>query len=224
LEIAMDVYIPYRPENPKTRLSSHLDRDERKSFSRAMLRDVADIVHAVGHRPVVLSTSDIDVGLDTVVSPAPLSDAVNDVLPGEIGDGDALDLLPRTDSGTKEMVGVIMADLALATPDALTRLFGPDADVVIAPGRRGGTNALVSCHPDFRVDYHGVSYRDHRRIAAERDITVVTVDSFRLSTDVDEPADIVEVLLHGTGQAHEYLESLFDVVVESDGEVGIART
>jgi len=92
-----------------------------------------------------------------------------------------------------------MADLALATPNALRELFaaGREAEVAIAPpARRGGTNAFVAGHPAFRVDYHGASYLDHRRIADEIGAGVRVVDSHRLATDVDEPADLAELLIH----------------------------
>jgi 2-phospho-L-lactate guanylyltransferase len=116
-----------------------------------------------------------------------------------------------------------MADLSLATPDALERLFEPDADVVIAPGRGGGTNALVVRHPDFRVDYHGASVRDHREIVRDAELSLAEVDSFRLATDVDEPADLVEVLLHGTGGAAAWLREAGFSVVTADGRVDIER-
>jgi 2-phospho-L-lactate guanylyltransferase len=116
-----------------------------------------------------------------------------------------------------------MADLALATPDALARLFEPDADVVLAPGLGGGTNAFVARHPSFRVDYHGASIRDHREAARDLDATVATVDSFRLAADVDEPADLAEVLLHGAGRSAAWLrEAGFELAVDG-GRVGAAR-
>jgi 2-phospho-L-lactate guanylyltransferase len=116
-----------------------------------------------------------------------------------------------------------MADLALATPAALDSLFAPDADVVLAPGRGGGTNALVVRHPAFRVDYHGASIRDHRAIAADVGAETATVDSFRLATDVDEPADLVEVLLHTDGRAAAWLRDAGFSVVANDGRTTVTR-
>jgi 2-phospho-L-lactate guanylyltransferase len=116
-----------------------------------------------------------------------------------------------------------MADLALATPTALDRLFVPETDVVLTPGRGGGTNAVVARHPDFRVDYHGASIRDHRTIAADVDASLATVDSYRLATDVDEPDDLVEVLLHGEGRAADWLRDRGFEVVARDGRVEARR-
>jgi 2-phospho-L-lactate guanylyltransferase len=120
-------------------------------------------------------------------------------------------------------VGVVMADLPLATPDALARLFESDGDVVVAPGRGGGTNALVVRDPAFRVNYHGASYRDHRRIAADAGLSVAVVDSMRLATDVDEPADLAEVLLHGEGAARAWLTDAGFELAVADGRVGVTR-
>jgi 2-phospho-L-lactate guanylyltransferase len=119
-------------------------------------------------------------------------------------------------------VAVVMADLALATPDSLERLFETPGDVVLSPGRGGGTNALVVRDPAFRVDYHGVSCRDHRAAARAADLTLREVDSYRLGTDVDERADLVEVLLHGEGEAGAWLAERF-TLVEREGRVGVER-
>jgi 2-phospho-L-lactate guanylyltransferase len=122
-----------------------------------------------------------------------------------------------------ERVGIVMADLALATPAALGRLFDADGDVVLAPGRGGGTNAVVAGHPQFRTDYHGASIRDHREAARAVGADVTEIDSFRLATDVDEPADLVEVLLHGEGRAREWLVEAGFEVTTADGRATVTR-
>jgi len=198
--------VPFAAETPKTRLSSVLDPEERESFARAMLRDVLSVLHDAGLDAEVLATADVDTEAPITVDERPLSDAVNAVL-----------------AGTDGPVAVIMADLALATPRAIGRLLEAGGDVTIAPGRGGGTNALVAEHPEFRVDYHGVSYRDHLRAARDVGASVRTVDSHRLATDVDEPADLAELLLHGDGEARAWLERRgFELVVDG-GRVGAVR-
>jgi len=204
----MRVVVPFSTERPKTRLSSVLDADERRAFARAMLRDVLDALASTGHDPAVVATAPVDGDVPVEVDDRPLTEAVNDRLPG--GESD-------------DPVAVVMADLALATPAALERLFAPDADVVFAPGRGGGTNALVVGHPVFRVDYHGASIRDHRAIAREAGASTATVDSFRLATDVDEPADLVEVLLHADGRAAAWLREAGFAVTATDGRVEATR-
>lgn len=206
----MHVVVPFAVESPKTRLEPALDPDERAAFARAMLDDVLTAIRATGIEPTVLATAPIDVDAPVTIDDRPLTEAVNGVL--SAGEREASDA-----------IAVVMADLALATPDALERLFTTDCEVAIVPGRGGGTNALVSRHPDFRVDYHGASYRDHRRIADEIGADVRTVDSFRLSTDVDEPDDLVEVFLHGNRRSREFLEEAGFGLTTSRGRVTLGR-
>jgi len=206
----MQVVVPFSPEGPKTRLSPVLDAAERRAFARVMLEDVLDaLADAPGvPAPTVLSTAPVDdVSVPVDVDERPLTPAVNDAL-----------------SAAEEPVAVVMADLALATPDALATLFAPDADVVLAPGRGVGTNALVARHPEFSVDYHGASFVDHREAAADVDASVAVVDSYRLATDVDGPDDLAEVLAHGAGDAADWLRDHgFALAPDDDGRVRATR-
>jgi 2-phospho-L-lactate guanylyltransferase len=219
----VEVVVPFSPTDPKSRLSRVLDPAERREFAFVMLADVLDALSRTRGvpAPTVLSTAELDRDgdalelsrggdalelsrdVDVTVDDRPLTPAVNDVL-----------------ASTADPVAVVMADLALATPTALRRLFASDADVVLAPGRRVGTNALVARHPDFRVDYHGASFVDHRAAAAAVDATVSVVDSNRLATDVDEPGDLAEVLAHGAGAAADWLRDR-GFVLEADDDGGV---
>lgn len=202
----MRVVVPFAAETPKTRLSTVLDPDERREFARVMLGDVLSVLRAAGADPEVLATAAVEAPAPVTVDDRPLTDAVNAVLGEANGD-----------------VGIVMADLALLTPAVAGRLLDADGEVVIAPGRGGGTNALVLRHPAFRVDYHGVSYLDHLRKARDVGATVGVVDSHRLATDVDEPADLAELLIHGDGAARSWLEDRgFELAVEG-GRVGVRR-
>lgn len=203
----MSVVVPFSVDDPKTRLSDVLDEAERHAFAHAMLEDVLAAVRAAGREPSVLATATVDVDAAVTVDERPLTGAVNGVLAGSEGP-----------------VAVVMADLALATGSALARLFGTDGDVVLVPGRGGGTNAIVARHPDFRVDYHGASYLDHLRAARAVGASVAVVDSHRLSTDVDERSDLVEVLLHGDGRAADWLrEAGFDLATDDENRVRVVR-
>jgi 2-phospho-L-lactate guanylyltransferase len=198
----MRVLVPYRVEEPKTRLAPVLDTRERSELSRLMLGDVLTVVREAGYEPTVLSTASLDIRDEVRIDERPLTAAVNGHLE------------PSTT--------VVMADLALATPEALSRLFETDDDVVLAPGRGGGTNALVSRHPQFRVDYHGASYRDHMAVCDEIGADTRMIDSYRLSTDIDETDDLAELLLHGNGRAADWLDARFELSL-SNGRVGIER-
>lgn len=184
----MRVVVPFAAENPKTRLSGVLDADERSAFARAMLDDVLDAVRGAGATPTVLATAPVGVDAPVTVDERTLTTAVNAALADADGP-----------------VAVVMADLPLATPSVLERLFAAEGDVVLAPGRGAGTNALVVREGDFRVDFHGGSYLDHREAARAAGTAATVVDSHRLATDVDERDDLVEVLVHGHGAAPAWL-------------------
>lgn len=215
------VLVPFDADDPKSRLSPLLDRTEREAFARAMLTDVLASVRAVGVDHAVLSTAPVDADAPVVTDERPLTPAVNARLAGDMVGPDEPPLpAPETP------VGVVMADLPLATPDTLRRLLSPDPpeDVTMAPGLGGGTNALCVRDPSFRVDYHGASCRDHREIARERGLDVATVDSFRLATDIDERADLVEVLLHAAdSRTASWLREAGFAVDAGDGRVRVRR-
>ena len=214
----MEVIVPFSTDRPKSRLADVLSPDERRAFARAMLDDVLDAVAAAGGEPTVLATAPVDTDSSVAVDDRPLTTAVNAALAERFESDGASDDSP-------DPVAVVMADLALATPAAVGRLFeaGRDAGVAIAPGRGGGTNALVASHAEFRVDYHGASYLDHREIAADIGAAFAAVDSHRLGTDIDEPADLAEVLIHGEGRAATWLREAGFALDASDGRVTAVR-
>ncbi|MFB6125867.1 MAG: 2-phospho-L-lactate guanylyltransferase [Halolamina sp.] len=174
-----------------------------------------------------------DRGVDVRVDERPLTTAINAALAGHFGGGginggsggtDDGDPEGDGDAGEPDPVAVVVADLALATPASLRALFAADGEVVVAPGLGGGTSALVVRHPAFRVDYHGASCRDHRERAAAVGADLATVDSRQLATDVDEPADLAEVLLHGDGAAAAWLRAAgVSLAVDERGRVGVER-
>jgi len=201
------VVVPFSADRPKTRLAEVLDPAERHHFSKAMLRDVLDALDGVDREfdLTVLSTGPVaDIDAPVVVDEQPLTPAVND----------RLDEAPTA---------VVMADLALATPGALADLFGSAADLAIAAGLGGGTNAFLARDSAFYVDYHGASYRDHLHIAEAEGLSIREVDSRLLAVDIDEPEDLAEVLLHGDGAARDWLvDAGFELAV-SDGRVDVLR-
>ena len=219
----MHVVVPFAGETPKSRLASVLDPEERRQLACAMLADVCVTIRATGLEPTVVSTTalappptasaDVATALEAVrtrVDDRPLSEAVNAVLETHVDRQSAA-------------VAIVMADLPLIRSATLEALVEQPGDVVIAPGRGGGTNALVVRHPAFRTDYHGASYLDHRRIADDIDADTTVVDSFRLATDVDEPDDLVEAWLHGGPHTRAALEALGFALERTAGRVELTR-
>ncbi|UIO99455.1 2-phospho-L-lactate guanylyltransferase [Halobaculum sp. CBA1158] len=219
----VDALVPFAPDRPKTRLSETLSPAERREFAEAMLSDVLAALRAAEFRPRLLATEATGRDVPETVDDRPLTEAVNAAFDAH-------------DPGPESPLAVVMADLALATPRALARLHGRDgiggdgadtsegvADVTIAPGRGGGTNALLVRHPAFRVDYHGASSLDHLRAARDVGATVREVDSRRLATDIDEREDLAEVLLSGDGAARDWLVAAGFRLDTGDGRVSVVR-
>lgn len=201
----MRVVIPFDATDPKTRLGPTLSPAERDAFAHAMAREVIETVRAAGGDPHVVATEATALDAPSTVDDRPLNAVVDDAIAAETP------------------VAVVMADLAIATPAAVEDLFETPGDVVLAPGRGGGTNAMVVRDPAFHVDYHGASIRDHRRVAREAGLALSEVDSFRLATDVDEPDDLVEVLLHGDGAPADWLREAGFQVQITDGRPTAGR-
>jgi 2-phospho-L-lactate guanylyltransferase len=206
----VQLFVPFAGQRPKTRLSEVLTAEERQEFSRAMLADVLEVLERARSgnpdipAPTVLSTAPLDVDVPVVVDERPLQEAVNA----------RLETAPTA---------VVMADLALATPEALVRLFSTPGDLVIAAGLGGGTNAFLARDTAFHVDYHGASYLDHLAIAREEGLSVGEVDSHRLAVDVDEPGDLTELFLHGAGASRDWLGDAGFELETTDGRVQVSR-
>lgn len=202
----MRVLVPYDARDPNSRLAPVLDDEERTAFATAMRADVLAAVRAAGHEPELLATSAVETDCPVTVDERPLTAAVNAAL-----------------ESTDEAVAVVMADLALATGESVDRLLATESAVALAPGLGGGTNGLVARHPKFRVDYHEGSYRKHCAAARDLGVDPVTVDSFRLAVDVDERRDLAEVLVHGEGEAAEWLREAGFSLDTADGRCVVTR-
>jgi len=193
--------IPFRPVNSKTRLSSVFTQEEREEFARVMLNDVISAVAEAGLNVTVLSTSDYSSEkANVIVRDEGLNEALNRVLP-------TLDV----------PVLIIMSDLPIVTAVDIKRVISTEKDVAIVPGLGGGTNILFIRNPKkYHVKYYGFSFRKHRDIAAASGMSVDVIDSMRMSMDVDEPSDLVELLIHGTGNSPSWLRSHdFSLSIES---------
>ncbi|HOI13585.1 MAG TPA: 2-phospho-L-lactate guanylyltransferase [Methanoculleus sp.] len=202
--------IPFKPVNPKTRLSCILDLEEREAFARAMLEDVIASVQKSGCSATLLCTHPFKHENALVaVRTEPLNDAINWAL--------------------KQFhcpALIIMADIPLVTAGDIQRLIRTEKDMAVVPGRGGGTNVIFLKRPQcFRADFYGASFLDHLRVAEECGFSVEVIDSFRMSTDVDEKEDLVEILIHGKGRkSREYLEnSGFSIVLDEKGRVRVQR-
>ncbi len=184
----MEIYIPFKPSNPKSRLSRIMTEWERKELAFALLMDVLD---ACGEA-VILSTS---------------PDRRLNGLRHEIDDRN-LDaaITSRIKRGE---CAFVMSDLALITAKTVNEFLSLEYEVVLAPGRKGGTNMLLSRNKNFHTSYHYGSFFKHVRICRELGIEFGIYDSFYASIDIDDESDLLELMLHGKGKRScEFLESI----------------
>jgi len=194
----MRAVIPYKNENAKSRLSPVLSKEEREEFVELMLEDVIKALNDAGMTTVdILTTSTEGIPKEfkgnLIVTEPGLNDSINEYL-----------------QNASEPVLIIMADLPLVTGDHIRKITSVSEDVVIVPGKGGGTNILFIRHPnEFTVKYHDCSFTSHCEITEYLDKSMHIFDSFLASTDIDEPHDIVELMLHGKGKAKEYAEKRF---------------
>jgi len=188
----MKVLVPFKLANPKSRLSSVLSEDERKKFAELMLLDVLNALKAKNLEIKVISTSKLNLklGVEVVEDWRELDDCINA----------ELEEVPKA---------VVMSDLPLLNPEVVERFLNCKGDVVIAPGRKGGTNMLLVRKKGFRVSYHYCSFLKHLDIARDSGLSCSIFDSFYSSVDIDDESDILELMIHGEGKlSRAYLEEL----------------
>lgn len=202
--------IPFKKERAKSRLGGVLGGKEREEFAVRMLGDVL----------VALSESEIEeVEIISTCSEEQIKEdlklglKLNLELESELKPNSNLKLSVREDGrglnevlneeikDEKEPVLIIMADVPLATSESIDEIISREEDVVITPGREGGTNALFLRKPyKFAVSYYGISCLKHIETARRRDLSYAIHDSFFISTDIDEVDDLIELLIHGRGR------------------------
>lgn len=201
----MDVkaIIPFKKEGAKSRLGYLLSESEREELALSMLKDV---LTALSHSKIdeveIISTSSFDG--DGLAKEAQLNGALDltstlklSVREDERGLNEVLNEVITKE---KEPVLIIMADVPLATPESINEIIEHEEEVVIAPGRKGGTNALFLRKPyAFSVSYYGLSFSAHIETAKRMNLSYAVYDSFFISTDIDEVEDLVELLIHGNG-------------------------
>lgn len=195
----MDVIIPFKPSNPKSRLSSILSRNERLLLAESMLRDVYEAVRGIEDPENI-----------TLISPEPFQ---REWFEGRVlVDERTLDECVNSaisDKCRNSELAVIMSDLPLLSRKVLQEFFSTAGDVVAAPGRKGGTNMLLVRDSRFRVSYHFGSFFRHMKTAESIGLEFTIFDSFLASVDIDEPSDVLELMLHGSGKhSHRFLTSL----------------
>lgn len=209
------IVVPFKRSDAKSRLAPALTPEERRLLAFAMLRDVLGTVSDFG-KATILSRPGLDVAevgydVEIVESELDLNDALNAFFAHEAMQGWPSDIL------------IVMADLALLMPDDVVGILSCRGDVVLCPGRGGGTNMILIRAPEFRTCYQGVSFPRHLAYCQQAGLKAEVFESFRAGCDIDCPEDLVEVLLHGRGETRVLLGRMGFSVSEKGRREGIAR-
>ena len=118
---------------------------------------------------------------------------------------------------------IVMADLAILTQNDVVGILNCQGDVVLCPGRGGGTNMILIRAPEFRTCYQGLSFPKHLDYARQAGLDASVFESFRAGSDIDCPEDLAEVLLHGRGETRALLEGWGFSVSEKGRDGGIGK-
>ncbi len=211
----VNIVIPFKPQNPKSRLSDILSLQERSRLVELMLQDVIETSKLCSDDVLVLATELGELNCDCKVKEdkRDLNEALNSVI----------EELVEGKEGLRDGVAIVMSDLPLLTPGTLKEFLNCEGDVVIAPGRRGGTNLLLIRDSRLRVSYHYGSFHNHIQTAEELGISPRVFDSFYASTDIDDKDDLLELMLHGKGRAKDFLLDIGFSVDSSSPEPVLTR-
>jgi 2-phospho-L-lactate guanylyltransferase len=188
----------------KTRLSPTLTALERENLLKSMLMDVIGVLKGKVSEVVVIS-SDEDV-LNYVKGMG----VVSLIEKGSTDLNGALTQAVSWCSDHSDQVLIVPSDVPLMKVehvDSLIRM-GETADIVIAPAKGGGTNALLCPVNGMEMKFGECSFFEHINVAESKNWQYAVYDSFYMSLDVNTAEDLGEIMLHGTGtQTRKFLKS-----------------
>ncbi len=198
--------VPFKARGAKKRLAPFLSPGERQAFSEAMLRDV--LRSLAGTDITILATENFDPGFDEArvhVDARDLNASLNARL-----------------AAMHEPTLIVMSDIPLIREWHIPEMYSEG--VTLVPGRGGGTNAIFMCDPArFHVDFYEVSFLKHVAITKRCGLPLKILDSFYMSTDIDKPEDLTEVLIHCPGESCQYLHDIGVRLSYGKSRIGVER-
>jgi len=199
----------------KTRLSPTLTPLQRENLLKSMLKDVTNALRNIVDNIVVIS-SDEDVlnyvkNLEVIPIPEEGSTDLNGALKQAI----------KWCSSQADQVLIVPSDVPLIRPEYVAEMLklGEKNDMVIAPAKGGGTNAMLCPVNGMEMLFGDCSFFEHIKIAESKNLMVKVYDSFYMALDVNTAEDLGEIMLHGTGtEAQKFLSKEGLVVVPIHGK------
>jgi 2-phospho-L-lactate guanylyltransferase len=190
----------------KSSLKPALTPEQRRELALCMLEDVLSTVE---HTPPIKST--IVVSPDQQVLDFARSRGATPLTEPGAGLNEALNLaVSRAKELGAKSVLILPSDLPLLRPVDIKKIVGMasgERDMVIAPSKRKGTNALLLRPPDL-VDlrFGGESFQPHLEGARRVGIIPHIYRSERVETDIDEVSDLIKLKAQGLGtRSHDFL-------------------
>ncbi len=190
----------------KSSISPALKPEQRRELTLCMLEDV---LSAIRHAAPVKGT--IVVSPDKQVLDFARSKAATPLTEPGVGLNEALNLaIKHAMELDAKSVLILPSDLPLLRPVDIEEIVGMasgERDMVIAPSKRKGTNALLLRPPDLiGLRFGGESFQTHLGEARRAGIMPHVYRSERVETDIDEVSDLIKLKARGLGtQSHDFL-------------------
>jgi 2-phospho-L-lactate/phosphoenolpyruvate guanylyltransferase len=179
----------------KTRLSPTLTPLERENLLKAMLKDVIGVLKQKIDKIIVISSD------EDVLKYVEDMDVVSLVEKGKTDLNGALMQAVNWCSEHSDQVFIVPSDVPLIRVEHVENILkmGETADLVIAPAKGGGTNALLCPVNGMEMKFGDCSFFEHIKEAESKNWPHAVYDSFYMSMDVNTAEDLGEIMLHGIG-------------------------
>ncbi|MGC9516252.1 MAG: 2-phospho-L-lactate guanylyltransferase [Methanomicrobiales archaeon] len=188
----------------KTRLSPTLTVKERENLLKSMLKDVITSLNESVQNVLVISADDEVLSYVEKLNVSTLKEKGKTDLNGALGQ--AIEWCFRR----CDRVLITPSDVPLIKKAHIEDMLkmGEKFDMVIAPSKGGGTNAILFNTP-IDTKFGDYSFFEHIKESELKNLSYGIYDSFYLSMDVNTAEDLGEILLHGNGtRTREFLTTL----------------
>lgn len=184
-----------RFKHAKTRLSPKLTPLERENLLKSMLKDVTNALKNCVLGVVVISSDEGVLNYVKELEVIPIKEEGVTDLNGALQQ--AIDWC----STRADQVLIVPSDVPLIKKEYVEEMIsmGETSDIVIAPAKGGGTNAMLCPVNGMEMLFGECSFFEHIKMAESMNWSVNIYDSFYMALDVNTAEDLGEIMLHGNG-------------------------